>query len=260
MDGENIPWNDPDFSCRMLGEHLSQAHNAASRRFDLIDAQVDWIHRELLGGKPSRVLDLGCGPGLYLQRLARLRHRVTGIDFSPASVAYARTLAEQEGLDVAVVEGDLRQADFGGPFELVMLLSGELNVFPPVDARDIVKRAGKALARRGSLLIELSTYAAIKAKARGIGWHWFNGGLWSDEPHGVIEESVWEADSEATVVRYYVVVLDSTVRLYSASYQAYSDESQRRLLENGDLSFVRDVPEWPAMAGGDDSTALVATR
>lgn len=40
-EGEKIPWNDPAFSKRMLKEHLSQAHDAASRRSETIDAQVD---------------------------------------------------------------------------------------------------------------------------------------------------------------------------------------------------------------------------
>jgi hypothetical protein len=30
VEGDNIPWNDPDFSCRMLKEHLSQDHDALS--------------------------------------------------------------------------------------------------------------------------------------------------------------------------------------------------------------------------------------
>ena len=82
VEGEKIPWHDPDFSERMLAEHLSQSHDAASRRFARIDRQVAWIHRELLEGTPTRVLDLGCGPGLYTSRLARLGHECVGIDFS----------------------------------------------------------------------------------------------------------------------------------------------------------------------------------
>ena len=31
-EGEKIPWSDPAFSQRMLQEHLSQEHDAASRR------------------------------------------------------------------------------------------------------------------------------------------------------------------------------------------------------------------------------------
>jgi 2-polyprenyl-3-methyl-5-hydroxy-6-metoxy-1,4-benzoquinol methylase len=54
---------------------------------------VAWIHAELLGGTPTDVLDLGCGPGLYTERLAALGHRCVGIDVSPASIAFARARA-----------------------------------------------------------------------------------------------------------------------------------------------------------------------
>ena len=46
-----IPWNDPDFSERMLAEHLSQDHDLASRRCVWIDRQVAWIHRICFGKK-----------------------------------------------------------------------------------------------------------------------------------------------------------------------------------------------------------------
>ena len=71
-EGDNIPWNEPDFSRRMLNEHLSQAHDAASRRFAIIDQHVDWIHNKLLAGQSTKILDLCCGPGFYTSRLAKL--------------------------------------------------------------------------------------------------------------------------------------------------------------------------------------------
>jgi hypothetical protein len=53
QEGDNIPWNDPALSARMLDEHLSQAHDAASRRSATIDRQVTWIQRTLLRGSPT---------------------------------------------------------------------------------------------------------------------------------------------------------------------------------------------------------------
>ena len=50
VEGEKIPWNDPDFSERMLAEHLTQAHDAASRRAALIDRHVRWIPRRCSAG------------------------------------------------------------------------------------------------------------------------------------------------------------------------------------------------------------------
>ena len=42
-EGEKIPWDEPGFSRRMLKEHLSQEHDAASRRIEFVHAQVDYI-------------------------------------------------------------------------------------------------------------------------------------------------------------------------------------------------------------------------
>jgi hypothetical protein len=63
----------------MLREHLTQDHDAASRRDQTIDLQVAWLDA-LLEPTPSRILDFGCDPDLYAQRRARRAHRVHGID------------------------------------------------------------------------------------------------------------------------------------------------------------------------------------
>ena len=55
-EGENIPWDDPAFSERMLKEHLTQRHDHASRRFETIDRQVNWIQEEVLARSPTRIL------------------------------------------------------------------------------------------------------------------------------------------------------------------------------------------------------------
>jgi SAM-dependent methyltransferase len=254
-DGDNIPWNDPAFSKRMLAEHLSQSHNAASRRSDLIDAQVGLVHDKILHGQRSMVLDLGCGPGLYLDRLARLGHSVTGIDHSPASIAHAR---QRLVGNTTLIEGDLRQVDFGGPYDLVMMLSGELNVFRPADQTRIARKARASLMQGACFLIELSTYESIQRRASGARWHWFRNGLWSDEPHGVIEEAVWDGTSETTIVRYYVVDQSGNSKLYSATYQAFSDDRLSELLDASGLQLEGELTEWRNVSGGDEWKAIVA--
>src|SRR5690606_37831023 len=125
-----------------------------------IDRQVHWLHTHLLHGTASKILDLGCGPGLYSRRLAALGHTVSGIDFSPASIAYARAQAQGQAIDYT--QADIRQADYGSDYDLVMLIYGEFNVFKPDDVRLILRKAHAALKSGGRLLLEPHTYEMVE--------------------------------------------------------------------------------------------------
>ena len=261
-EGDTIPWSDPDFSRRMLAEHFSQEHDAASRRTETIDAHSQWIHEELLAAQPSRVLDLGCGPGLYMERLTRLGHTVTGVDYSPASVAHARKTAERDGLAVTVVEGDMRTTEFGGPYDLAMLIAGELNVFRPEQARDIVRRAAEALAPGGRFLIEVSTYEATQRGGHSRQrWYGMESGLWSDEPHVVLEESFWDEESEAGIARWYVVdAASGEVELCTATYKAYTSDAYRDMLGAAGLVEIRELEAMGEGTADPRLTVFVAER
>ena len=95
-----LDWSDPAFSRRLLAEHLDQSHDGASRRLPLVERHVRRLV-QLLPGPPARVLDAGCGPGLYAIRLARLGYRVDGIDVGPAVIRHARRAARAAGVSRA---------------------------------------------------------------------------------------------------------------------------------------------------------------
>lgn len=236
----------------------------ASRRAETIDAHVAWIHRRLLRGRPSRVLDLGCGPGLYSSRLARRGHECLGIDYSPASIAYARRQARQDGLPCSYRRQDIRRARYGAGFDLVMLISGEINVFRPADARVILRRACGALKDGGTLVLEPHTDRAVRAMGRR-GAHWYSAprGLFSDRPHLCLQEHTWEAATKTATIRYFVVdAASGRVTRYAQTFQAYTDREYRALLE--DAGF-RNPRLFPSLAGGkrrspDGLFALVARK
>ena len=222
--GSGIPWDEPEFSRRMLREHLSQGHDRASRRFEIIDQQVAWIHQTLLGGKPGRILDLGCGPGLHTSRLAELGHYCTGLDFSPASIAYAEARAAEAGSDCRYRLVDLREADLGTDFDAVLMLFGEFNTFAPQDAQSLLHRMQSALADSGRILLELHFTDYVRALGEeDPSWSAQAEGLFADRPHLVLRESNWHAETAATTERYFVFQDDAQPAVYSQSTQAYED-------------------------------------
>ena len=258
-EGEKIPWNDPDFSRRMLNEHLSQEHDAASRRFEIIDSHVRWIHDQVLKGNPTRILDLGCGPGLYTNRLARLGHRCVGIDYSPASIAYAKEQAEEEGLECTYIQQDIRTADYGDGYGLVMLIFGEFNVFRPEEARGILEKAYRALMPNGFLLLEPHTFEAVlKIGEQPSSWYSAEKGLFSDEPHLCLQENLWDAEGNVAIERYYIInAVTGEVARHSASTQAYMDDQYRSLLVDCGFSEVEFYLSLDGSTGGARSDLTV---
>jgi SAM-dependent methyltransferase len=243
-EGDNIPWHEPGFSRRMLDEHLSQAHDAASRRFEIIDRHVHWIHHRLLAGRPTHILDLGCGPGLYSSRLAQLGHECVGIDYSPASIAYAVAQAKREHLACTYVLQDMRQADYGAGFGLAMLIFGEFNVFRPGDARLILRKAYEALAPGGLVLLEAHTFSVVQRLGEEApSWYSAPSGLFSARPHLCLKESAWEAERQMATIRYFVVdAATGQVTRYAQSLQAYTDQNYAAVLGNSGFGDVRFYP------------------
>jgi len=255
-EGDNIPWNDPPFSHRMLTEHLRQDHDAASRRSEKIEEQVQWIHGEVLAGTPTRVLEITCGPGLYTSRLAKLGHECVGIDFAPAAVAYARDVARRENLACTYLLQDVREADYGDGFGLAMMISGQFNVFSRAHARRILAKVLVALEPGGLLLLEPQKLATV----RGTGtthtsWSSACRGLFSAEPHLCLQERFWDDKTQTTTERYLIIdAATGNVTRHTMTNETYTDEQFRSVLT--DAGFV-DIRLLPSLIGVDDESQVV---
>ena len=243
-EGDNIPWDEPGFSHRMLAQHLSQAHDAASRRFSKIDEQVEWIHSKALSGERTRVLDLCCGPGLYTSRLAALGHECVGIDFSPAAIAYAEEQAVASKAPCRYVREDLRLAEFGSGFGLVMMVFGQFNIFRPTEARTLLSKARQALTDSGILLLEVHTLTAVERMgAAGRSWYSAPEGLFLPRPHLVLEEHFWHAETKAATTRFFIVdAASGRVTAHAMTTQGYSGDEYSALLRESGLADMQCIP------------------
>src|SRR4029077_4037429 len=107
--GAELDWGRPEYARRLLREHLDQSHDGASRRRSVIAGQGRRLRR-LLPPAPARILDAGCGPGLYAVPLAASGHQVTGVDVSAPALRHARGLARETALrgSARFLSGDLR--------------------------------------------------------------------------------------------------------------------------------------------------------
>src|SRR4051794_12873330 len=72
--------------------------------------------------RPRRVLELACGTGRLTLPLARLgvADEIVGLDSSAAFLEHARSRVDGTGR-VRFVEGDMRDPQLDGPFDLVIV-------------------------------------------------------------------------------------------------------------------------------------------
>jgi SAM-dependent methyltransferase len=261
-EGRTIPWEDPEFSRRMLREHLSQAHDGASRRSEVIEKHIEFIRRVGLEKPGARVLDLGCGPGLYTQRLAKLGYDCTGIDLGPASIEYAVAQAVDVSGRCRYILGDVRDVDFGGGYDLVMLLFGDFNPFPREHASDILRRCRDALTPGGRVLLEPHSYEAVRNRGTAPPrWSAVAAGVFSDAPHLRLEQGFWHADSGHATGRHWIIdAATGEVTKYGWTMRAYTDAEYEGLLSEAGL---RLLARYANLTGSDepsDFCVLLAAR
>jgi hypothetical protein len=73
--------------------------------------------------------------------------------------------------------------DYGKGYGLIMLIFGEFNVFSPTDARFILEKAYDALAKDGHLLLEVSTFSAVRSMGeQASSWYSAESGLFQTSP------------------------------------------------------------------------------
>ena len=121
----------------MIGDHIKRANQKgwdgmsgsyqAETRISVDDVHYGPIspgekELRLLGDvRGRRVLELACGAAQNAIALAKWGARVTAIDISPRQLQHARRLVSREGVDVALLRGDMESLGFGdGAFDIVL--------------------------------------------------------------------------------------------------------------------------------------------
>ncbi len=253
-EGGNLPWNDPAFSKRMLREHLDESHSAASRTTPERVQQIDWLW-EKLGLRPgSRVLDLTCGPGLYAVALAERGCEVTGIDFSPAAIGYAREQAINAGVAdrCTFIEYDVREAVVESrAYDAALFLYGQLAVFRREEAAALLHKMAAGLRPGGRICVELLNQDRVDRR-HSTWWFADDTGLWGDAPFLHLGERFWDQEAAMSLERFYTIHLDSGVLdEVLLCDQTYATAEMVALMGNAGFEPVTVYPAWDGLPLND---------
>lgn len=227
-------WTDSHVARQMLAYHLDPDQDLASRNHRFIERSVGWLSQtfDLASGK--RVLDLGCGPGLYANGLAALGAKVTAVDFSEHSLAHARAVAQRGDLDVEFLKANYLNLDLRGPFDLVLLIYGDFCALSPSQRQTVLTLAKRCLAPTGRLVFDVFSAALFDELQEETRYESApDGGFWSSEPYFLFSTRFKYEEARVYLDRHAIVEANRQRELFNW-IQCYDPVSlSRELGENG---------------------------
>ena len=218
-------WTDEHTSRRMLEFHLNGDVDVSSRRTEFIEESVSWMTRHFALGKGSRIIDFGCGPGLYTSRFARLGADVCGVDFSPRSIAYARQQAANSDHAIAYIEADYLAYEPQGSCDLVTMIMCDYCALAPAQRSAMLAKIRRLLSGSGRAVLDVCSLPAFESRQEGAGFERnMMDGFWSAEPYfGFLASFKYETE-KVGLDKYTIVERERISEVYNW-LQYFSPES-----------------------------------
>ena len=251
-------WNDEHISKYLLEVHLNPDSEDGSRNPEFMDRSADWIVAVAPSGEFPRLLDLGCGPGLYAERFLRLGYDVVGIDASQRSIEYAKEQAKRSGSSIEYMCRDFLSIDYEGVFDVVTLIYYEFSELPGVVRAELLRKIHRALRPGGKFIFDVFT----PVRGRGIEeqrqWeHFPDGGFWSEKPHLRLN-AFYRYDGVNTVLEQILVVGEDDVECYNMWYRSFTKDELVNEAAGAGFSKNELYGDVSGAECADDSTGICA--
>jgi len=255
-------WNDDHVSAQMLALHLDPLAEPASRPHEFVGRSVEWLV-PTLGLEPgSKLLDLGCGPGLYANRIAAKGIEVVGLDVSVRSLAHARAVAAQASLPATFRSADYLTDDLGGPHDAAIMIYEDYCALSPDQRATLLARVAAVMRPGGLFLFDVTATPRFRSFRDGVvSAPDFMDGFWAPRPYHGTEETWTYAELHLVLHRYTVVDGRGTRQFWNWMHCLSPEQVEAELTATGWQldGLFGDVAGAPYDAGADTFAVVART-
>jgi 2-polyprenyl-3-methyl-5-hydroxy-6-metoxy-1,4-benzoquinol methylase len=227
-------WTNEHTAQQMLQYHLNDDIEASSRNSAFIEKSCAWIadHFKIKGKK---VIDFGCGPGLYASRLAQKGALVTGIDFSENSIEYGQTAAKEKGLSIHYVVSDYLDFETDEKFDLIIMIMCDFCALSPAQRKILLGKFKTILKPEGSIFMDVYSISAFKKKNESATYEKNQlYGFWSPNDYYAFVNTFKYEDDRVILDKYTIFEANREERIIYNWLQHFSfDSLQAELNKNG---------------------------
>lgn len=265
--GTKEMWTDPHISKLILATHLDENIDLASRKGSTIDKTVSWI----LGKAPEKrlkILDLGCGPGLYTEKFAEKGHLVKGVDFSGNSIEYAKRSAKEKKLKIDYEHKNYLLLDEKEKYDLAIMIFTDFGVLNPGERDTLLKNVKRALKPSGTYIFDVLNENYLHRisvdGSESKTWAVEESGFWKDQPHLVLNDSFLYEDEKVSMNQHIVIDSKNDYEIYRFWIHYFSNSALQTLLEKRgfvNTSFFDDVlPDSEVLKTGDTTFCVCSKK
>ena len=218
--GDESIWTNEHMATSMLTAHLDDSNDAASynalKRKQICDFIID--KTDVTMG--DKIVDFGCGPGLYCNAFALDGYDVTGIDQSDNSLGYGRDRAEADGINIDYINEDYTKISGLYDYSLAIMISCDYGVLPPSQRKLFLKNVNDSLASGGYFVLDVmneNEYNNQKQNSENT-WSQEESGFYRPHPYTVMSRKHFYDDEKVICDTH--CVLDGASTIYKV-YQTY---------------------------------------
>ncbi len=154
---DTLPW---ESQAKHLLRCRTETGFLGLRPFEQVESDVAWLTENLGLPQETNILDIGCGPGLYSNRLATRGYHVTGIDIAQPFLDYARAEAQAQGLACVYRRLSMFDLPFEAEFEAVLLINTPAACLTRSELKPILAKIRAALKPNGHFIGEFAVQPA----------------------------------------------------------------------------------------------------
>lgn len=215
-------WDDDHISGQMLKMHLNPDIEAASKTAATIAAEAAFIAETTGMGSGKTVLDLGCGPGLYVKKFAATGANITGIDLSARSINYANETIKPQYENANFIKMNYLNLDFRAAFDIATLIFYDFGALSTMEQERLLSRVHGALKDNGVFIFDVLSSNWRSPLATSIAVH--EGGFWSPEPYIEIL-TTFTYDNPRTEGRQYTILSeDGDTKVFRLYFRLFTRE------------------------------------
>lgn len=247
-------WDDDYVSEQMLKLHLNPNIEAASKTKETIEAEARFIINLTGMNQNKAVIDLGCGPGLYVKEFAKTGAMVTGIDLSVRSIAHANNYVKTQYKTTQFTKMNYLDMNYNDKFDIATLIFYDFCALSLNEQNLMLEKIHTALKDGGFFIFDIVTENKETSISTNISvWET---GFWSPKPYIEILNTYVYENPKTEGLQYTIIAEDGYTRIIRIYHRLFSITAITEMLYRNNFKVVNIFKNLKGEAVSKDSETM----